>query len=376
MRRKKGSFFPRFIRRSLGNKKGRAVVAALSLSMATAVLVMALGIYIGVPEKLGRELKSYGANIIIAPVEAQYLGEETLQGIQNAGVEAEATPQLYGRASLISSDSRSGRTEVEVVGTVMEPGRFEGFRVIGRLPAEGEALLGANVRDAIGREAPGSGVVRIGKSGSEAASYKIAGYLETGGPEDNAVMLPLGDAQELLGLPGKVSAVLVRVQPGQTERASEVYGRMLPGAAVKTLKQVASAEVSFLRKMELLMLLFSAVIIFASAVSVSSTQAATVYERLKEMGLMKSIGGTAMDIRRFYLFEAAAIGGMGGLLGYLAGFAGALAVSKKAFNSFIFAPPWLAVLSVAGGVLVSVLASLVPLRAALKLKPSIVLRGE
>jgi putative ABC transport system permease protein len=151
---------------------------------------------------------------------------------------------------------------------------------------------------------------------------------------------------------------------------------MFPNVVVKTLKQVANAEEAFLGKMELLMALVTVVVLIASAISVSSTMSATVLERLKEIGLMRAIGGTRAEVAGFFLAEGMVIGILGGGGGYLAGFLCAQAVSRGAFGSFISVPLFLLALAVAMGLIIAMFASMFPLADAMRYGPASILRGE
>ena len=362
----------RFLLRSLTQRVGRVAVATLSVTIAVAIVVSALGLSHGIRAKLGQELKAYGANIIVTSPDGllEDSAQSALSGLQ--GVD-EFTFQLYGSVMAgpagPAGSAVSEIAAIEIIG--MDIDESKGWKVEGRLPLKGagEALVGSDVGAVLGLEA-GQPVVLGGKP------FSPVGFVERGGPEDGAVMLWLPDAQGLLEKPGRISAVLVRAEPGLAEEVVGGIRRALPMAEVKTLRQVAGAEESFLGKIELLMGLVSIVVLLTASISLSSTMSATVLERLKEIGLMKAIGGTRSGIGVFFVSEGTAIGVMGGVAGYLMGVLAAMAVSKGAFGSIITVPVVLLPLGVALGVVISVVASLVPLLGALRLEPSVILRGE
>jgi cell division protein FtsX len=59
----------------------------------------------------------------------------------------------------------------------------------------------------------------------------------------------------------------------------------------------------------------AAVSIFVAAISIANTMIMSVYERTREIGVMKVIGGSIADIRKMFLLEAAMIGLLGGVFG-------------------------------------------------------------
>lgn len=68
----------------------------------------------------------------------------------------------------------------------------------------------------------------------------------------------------------------------------------------------------------LLIVLMSAVV---ASVNTANTMVTSVLERIREIGIMKSIGATNKEIRNVFLFEASFLGGVAGLLGVLIGWA-------------------------------------------------------
>jgi len=363
----------RFMTRAVMERKSRVAVAVLSVMIAVGIIVSALGISLGIRTKLGGELKAYGANVMVSRP-GGFLDD-------NAALRSALTPQygvdhyslqLYGAAEVSHPGGTEDAVRLELIG--MELDKADALRVEGAMPASPEEMLaGADVRDAFGLK---TGQTLRAEFNAKVYAMQVSGFVETGGPEDGALITGLNRAQELTGLNDKVSAVLVRADTSRLNETVESLRAALPGVEVKTLSQVAKAEQSFLGKIELLMALVSVVVLVASSISVSSTMSATVLERLKEIGLMKAIGGTRREIGAFFMAEGIAIGCAGGVLGYALGFVAAQAVSKGAFGSFIPVPLYLLLGGIAAGALISVGASLWPLWGALRYKPSVVLRGE
>lgn len=58
-----------------------------------------------------------------------------------------------------------------------------------------------------------------------------------------------------------------------------------------------------------------AISLLVAALGIANTMIMSIYERTKEIGVMKVIGANLKDIRRMFLLEAAMIGGVGGALG-------------------------------------------------------------
>jgi putative ABC transport system permease protein len=125
-----------------------------------------------------------------------------------------------------------------------------------------------------------------------------------------------------------------------------------------------------------MMFLVTIVALIASALGVMTTMITSVIERQKEIGLMKSVGAENKKIIALFLSEATIIGIIGGIIGYLVGLILAQLIGMSVFSLSI--TPRLEVIPIAIGISVGValLASILPVRRAVRVEPAIVLRGE
>ncbi len=69
--------------------------------------------------------------------------------------------------------------------------------------------------------------------------------------------------------------------------------------------------------LQLVMLGLGVVSLFVSAISIANTMVMAIYERTKEIGIMKVLGCIIKDIRKLFLFEAGLIGFLGGVIGVM-----------------------------------------------------------
>ena len=130
-----------------------------------------------------------------------------------------------------------------------------------------------------------------------------------------------------------------------------------------------------------------AVSLFVAAIGITNTMVMSIYERTKEIGVMKVIGAEIRDIKRLFLFEAGMIGFFGGLIGvilsYLISYAlNSIGISLLGFGmgnenaSLSIIPPWLAVSSVFFSTIVGILAGYYPANRAMKLSALEAIRSE
>ena len=70
------------------------------------------------------------------------------------------------------------------------------------------------------------------------------------------------------------------------------------------------------------------VCMFVSAISIANTMVMAIYERTKEIGIMKVLGCTISDIKKLFLFESGMIGFIGGISGVILGYVSSFLINK------------------------------------------------
>jgi ABC-type antimicrobial peptide transport system permease subunit len=133
---------------------------------------------------------------------------------------------------------------------------------------------------------------------------------------------------------------------------------------------------------------------FVSAISIANTMVMSIYERTKEIGVMKVLGCVIKDIRLLFLFEAGIIGFMGGALGvgfgYLASFlinkygqplfgalmSGGMPVGDVAQATYSIIPIYLPLLGLGISIIVGLLSGYFPARRATKISAIEAMRTE
>ena len=136
----------------------------------------------------------------------------------------------------------------------------------------------------------------------------------------------------------------------------------------------------------LLFTLISLIIVGIAAVNISHTFFMIIFERKRELGLMRALGASRSDIRRMILGEATLIGLVGGALGLGLGILSCLLVDGLAAGflpdfpfkpeSFFAYPLWLFFGSVVFAVLFCWLGAILPAQRAAKMDPAQALTGR
>ena len=105
-----------------------------------------------------------------------------------------------------------------------------------------------------------------------------------------------------------------------------------------------------------------------------------IYERTREIGIMKVIGASLRDIKLLFLTEAAFIGFAGGVLGIITSFLMSLIVNlvaaKQASEMTSSIPVWLYLSAVAFATVIGVLSGYLPAKRAMKLSALTAIKTE
>lgn len=417
--------FFQILRKSLLKRKSRIAIAVISVIMGAAIATALLTVSLDVSEKVGYEFRKYGANLIVVPksdaievgfpgvdfgsvTEQRYINESDLWKIKTIYWRNNVlgfSPFLYG---VVSVGEGENEQNVVLAGTyfnkdvdIIEPYSSEDERVfntgirtispwwivngnwIESPDDETSSMVGKNVAEILGLEIGDSFTVRYnenfnGMDKEAVHDLTVIGIVETDGNEDNQIFVNLQVAQKLTSRKDKLHVVqvsaLCNACPVDTF-AEEIEGN-IPYIEARTVKQLVSSEMNILGKIEDMMFLVTIVALLASALGVMTTMTTSVIERQKEIGLMKSIGAKDRSIISLFLSEAAIIGIIGGFLGYAVGLMLAQFIGLSVFDMPIAIR--FEVIPVALGVSlgVSLLASALPVRRAVRVEPAIVLRGE
>lgn len=128
-----------------------------------------------------------------------------------------------------------------------------------------------------------------------------------------------------------------------------------------------------------------AVSLLVAAIGIANTMMMSIYERTKEIGIMKVLGCDMRNIQSMFLIEAGFIGFIGGVTGLVISYVLSFVINTVVKNfsadmgitgSISYIPFWLAILSLGFAVLVGMIAGFFPSLRAMKLSPLAAIKNE
>jgi len=434
--------FLRLVADSFTRRPKRKMLTLAALALGMAVATAALSVSLDVGDRLAQEFRSLGANLVVTPQAdslpleiggvdyrpanaGSYLPEADLGKLKTifwrfsimafapileVPVQAWSpasknwlSPGVTGNTTLIGT--WSGHSVPIPDGTTYETGIEKTnpwWHVEGSWFKEGtdECLLGATAAQKFG--------VKIGDVLNIHANdrtgwkqLKIVGLLSTGGPEENAVVAPLGIAQALAEKPGQYRRLYVsaltkpedafarkdpkKMTPAEfdtwycTPYISSIalqISEELRGTDVRVIRRVAEGEGTILTRVRTLLWLVTFAALLAAALAVGASAAASVIERRTEIGLMKALGAGSGLVGILLAAEQLLVAFVGGGIGYCVGILLARLLGQRIFG---FAPEpklFLLLIVLLLAALITLLGSAYPLRRASRYDPAPILRGE
>jgi putative ABC transport system permease protein len=429
--------FLRLVADSFSRRPRHKLLTGAALALGMAVATAALSVSLDVGDRLAREFRSLGANLLVTP-QADSLPLE-IGGVDYRPVNAGAylpesdlgklktifwrnniiafAPMLEIQAQVLP-ESGGNWSDTPLIGTWAEHevslpdgGTFTTgvaktnpwWQIDGRWFSENSKECVVGIEFAKKNSIKVGDFLSIATGGVTKipAPEKVTGILSSGGLEDNAVIVSLSSAQTLAGKPSEYRKLYVSaltkpeddfgrrdpstLAPADYDRwycspyVSSIalqIKQVLPGADVRVIRRVADGEGAILTHVRTLLWLVTFASLLAAALAVGASSAASVIERRTEIGLMKALGAGSGTVGFLLAAEQLLLALVGGGLGYSLGILLARVVGQKIFGA---APAFsFLVLAVIVGLaaIVTLIGSAIPLRRASRYEPAPILRGE
>ena len=387
---------------SLVRRSSRLIVAVLAIAIGATTLSGLVTIYYDIPRQLGREFRSYGANLVLLPrgdtkilrgdLEAvrRIIGGDRIVGMapyRYQTVKINEQPYIIAGTDLDEARKNSPFWYVEGEwGTKDRPDQVMVGKEIARTLdlSLGDEFVVKGVKygqSAVASQQTFSAEENVKKDvGTQYFSRKlyVRGIVTTGGAEEGFIFTDADMLDELIGdtFRGDVVECSVMADAEGLGTLSSAIEAKLPNVQPRAVRRLTQSQDIVLGKLQALVYLVTIVVLLITMISVYTTMMAMVAERKREIGLKKALGAENGLIMGEFLGEGVLLGFIGGALGVLLGFEFAQQVSLSVFGRAIHFQWLLIPITIAVFIAITILASILPVRKVMDIHPAIVLRGE
>lgn len=378
--------------KNLKRKKIRTGLTVGGVAIAVAVLVSLLGFDAGYQRGLENDINKLGYHLLVTakgcPYEAatlmlkgggglRYMEDDVFQRVVSDPRIDKITPQLV--ASVYNQEGPEGRGAfalyMGIKESYVELKPWTKYKSGGWFSATDadEAIMGYEAAEVEQRSVGDKIFVpQINKV------LTVKGIFErTGTQDDGITFVPLATAQRLFNLPGKLTGIGIKLKNIQEIGAFEEALYNEPGIQVVSLAQVRGTILNLVGSARLMASAIALVAIFIAIIGVTNTILMSVFERTKEIGVMKALGASAMDIFKIIWLETVLICVFGGLCGIVLAVLGSRLIEQIIRHALPYAPegrlvfiePGLLGAAVVATVLMGLIAGTYPALRASRMKP-------
>jgi ABC-type antimicrobial peptide transport system permease subunit len=181
---------------------------------------------------------------------------------------------------------------------------------------------------------------------------------------------------------------LVTIRAVDVSRANTLSAQLRrDGFQVQSVEVFVTVANRIVTIVTLMFTLIGSIALLVATIGIANTMVMAIYERTREIGILKAMGASRREIRQMFMLEAGFIGMIGGVFGLLIGWLLGLGLNQAieiisrireqpVHGKFFLVTPLLAVGAITFATLIGLVAGLLPAQRAAKLDPLEALRHE
>ena len=319
------------------------MVAIGGIAIGVCALIIVIGVMTGFDHDLREKIVGANAHVLVEKESGVKKYDQLQAQLQKMpGVQA-ATAYIQGNVFL-ESNQRAMSLILRGVEPVTEGSvtKIDQYLAQGKIAdlKPGEVVIGDqlasyygyHVGDALTIIAPASGVAGAGWR----YPLKVAGIFKSGmyDYDMNLVIVDLRKAQSIFHLASDVaSGIGLKLHnPDEAAKVKEsIYEVQGFAFIIRTWMEANATFFAALRLEKFAMFVILTLIVLVASFNIISTLIVTVTSKVKDIGILKSIGVTKAAINRIFMIQGLAIGAMGTFWGFVGGVGISLLLKKYQF---------------------------------------------
>ena len=315
----------KLVMKNLFRSKGRFIFTLLGISIGMASFVALLSLGGSMRGEVTRQAQAMGANFMIMPEDicifnqiAIVTGDTISESMQFEVFEKISSIEGLMVIPYLTQKAAVKDTPSVIVGILPEETKyFRGWEI-----AEGEYFTSSNENAVmIGRSFADTRSLNVGDIITiRAEQFIIKGILKLNHSNDDAaVFMPLTDAQRVFDKDGFISYMSAKVDDIAKMESYEASILAVANVQVSTDEELLSSVLTILGSVNITLQIVAGVALIAAAFGIINTMMTAVYERRREIGIMRAIGGKSGTIFKIFVLESGMYGLLGGVTGVVIG---------------------------------------------------------
>ena len=335
-------------------------ISVAGIFLGVAALIIVLAVMNGFEIELRDKILGINSHIVLM----EYTGgmenhERVMEELKSVDGVVASTPFIYGQAMLKNSGRVTGVVlrgmSIETYGNVINLGKMRDGNidnlssggnktdlpgvVIGKELAQNLGLLlfdTVEILVPMGISTPMGIVPKIKK-------FSVVGIFDSGSYEydSSLVFMSLKNCKKFLGMKDTVTGIEIKVDDiyGAGRIAKAIQNRLGYPYWARSWMEMNKNLFSALKLEKRVMFIILSLIVIVAAFNIITTLIMTVMEKSRDIAILKSMGATARSIMKIFMIEGIVIGGIGIILGCIAGITVALNlewISRSVENLFGF----------------------------------------
>ena len=378
--------------KNLKRRKIRSLLTIGGVAIAVAVLVSLLGFNTGYKQALTRDVDKMGYQVLITAKGCPY--EAATLMLKGGGGLRYIDQDIYNK---IVNDPRIDKITPQLIHTIYDTERQEGkggfamYMGILRSYLElkpwskfksGGWFSGDDVDEAImGYEAAELEQRSVGDKifipGVDKVLTVVGIFERTGTQDDGVFFLPLKTAQRIFNVKDKITGIGIKLKEVEKIHEFEESLYNIANIQVISMAQVKGTILSLISTAQILVTSVAAIAIFVAIIGVVNTILMSVFERTQEIGVMKAIGASKLDIFKLIWIETILTCSLGGIFGNIIAILGGNVVEYFVRKLLPYVPggklvlitPYLLFYSLLGTIILGLISGIYPALRASSMRP-------
>jgi len=309
----------RYALRDLWSKKVRTGLTALGIAIGIASLVSLFIVSLGMRAKVGESVNTLlGSSVIVRMRNSEPISIYVVHLLSTVPGVKKAVPVIIGSGLVESNNAfilAVPIDEIQSFQTILDGTSISSPEAMECLmPKESATRMGISI---------GSTVRLVTQYAQGGVSLKVVGLSEVGGLLQAALAGPasvvavsLEQGEKLLNKRGVADMILIRVNdPSNVSTVVNAIRLTYPNLSVSTEEDVLKQAQSILNTIDAVIFTISAISIVVAGVGTMNSVTMSIREKIREIGVLKSIGTSPAQVLYIFLTEGLVLGLLGGLLG-------------------------------------------------------------